>query len=435
MAQVNFNGTITATGQVISGVMDLPTARHNELPKFSDIQDDDILGGMDISDYKTKYMTIDQLRSKLIGEGIPQTPVLNNGVIELTVDEVHAETLRWDLPSITGKEFTLERRGVGMLQTTEYNILSTGGFLLTGTSPVMKLGETFILTLIQLQGGETEIINNSGSFITGIVQITTSTSWADTHKRKLINISGGTNKVVYTLPDLSDVEENTLIPIETNINNNFQSIINTSAGQLIYFGGSGYSQIVMGIGENLWVYRAADGWQVVASFGNYMTVGEVVISYKLLANTVIAEGQLLDRDAYPRLWAFAQSVGSSLVTEDDWNSDTTTYRGCFTTGPTGQNKFRVPDLRGAFPRFLDRGRGIDTDRADGRAGYWEDDQNKDHSHGLVFPDGVDDAAGAGFIMTSNSSTGGNVSLPTVVQASGGSESRPKNIGFLPLIKC
>lgn len=429
MAQVNFNGTITATGQTISGVMDLPTARHDELPKFSDIQDDDILGGMDISENKTKYMTIDQLRSKLIGEGVPQTPILNNGVVELTVDSVHAETLRWDLPSISGKEFTLERRGVGLLQTTEYNIISTGGFILTGTSPVMKLNEVFILRLTQLQGGDTEIINSSGSFLIGMITVTESMSWSDNHKRKLIHISGGANKVTYTLPDVSDVEENTLIPIETNINNNFQSKISTTAGQLIYFAGSSYSSLPMGKGDNLWLYRAPDGWQVVNAYGNFTRVGEVIFSHKLLPNSIIGQGQKVRKDEIPRLWIHASSLGTSLITDELWNSHPTKYRGCYAI--VNDDEFRVPDLRAAFPRFLDLGRGIDTDREDSRAGYWEEDQIKAHTHSFKFPDGSDSPGGGGNIVTSGSQSGiGDITLPNVVQSTGGSRTHPVNIGFI-----
>ncbi|SEV88980.1 hypothetical protein SAMN05428988_0164 [Chitinophaga sp. YR573] len=441
MSQIAFSGTITETGQAIAGVMDLPTARHNELPTFTDIQDDDILGGMDVSENKTKYMTIDQLRSKLIGEGIPQTPVLNNGIIELTVDPTHVDNLRWDLPSISGQEFTLERRGVGMLQTTEYNIISTGGFILTGTSPVMKLNETFILTLTKLQGGDTDIINNSGSFITGMVLVTTNTSWADAHKNKLINISGGTNKVTYNLPDISDVPENTLIPIETNINNTYQATIATTAGQLIYFAGSGYSQMWMGIGDNLWLYRGTDGWYVVTAYGNYLTVGEVIFGYNQPKNTIIAEGQLLRKDSYPRLWAYAQSVGASFITDAEWNELDTDgnpiRKGCFALAPTGDtDNFRVPDLRGAFARFSNRSDGLDQNgRTFDFPGGYQKDAVKAHIHGVENEEGNDNLGGGGWLASSNGTVGGYNNNHARTQSFGSAENTVKNYSFLPLIKC
>jgi hypothetical protein len=440
------NGTIIETGQAIT--VDIPTARHPELPSASDISDDDLMGLFDVSENKTKRMSIDQLRSKLIGEGIPQTPVLNNGIIELTVDAVHVDKLRWDLPSIVGKEFTLERRGVGLLQTTEYNIISTGGFILTGTSPVMKFGETFILRLTQLQGGDTEIINNSGSFITGMVLVTANLSWADAHKNKLINISGGANKVTYTLPDISDVAENTIIPIETNVNNTYQATVATTAGQVIYFAGVGYSQMWMGIGENLWLYRGTDGWYVITAYGNYLTVGEVTFGYNQRPNTIPAEGQLIRKDSYPRLWAFAQSVGASFITDAQWGEfvdGQPIRRGCFALAPVGDNdNFRIPDLRGTSPRFLDKGRGLDTNgRVFNNPGGYQTDAVGRHRHA------ADETSigetGKRFIKRKEGGPGGRFGIGSSDNGwelaeentgyFGSNENTVKNTGFNGYIKC
>lgn len=437
MSQVNFNGTIVATGQSISGTMDLPTARHPEMVRFSDIQDDDLVAGFDISENKTKVMDFTQLRSKLIGEGVPQTPVLNNGIIELTVDSVHVDNLRWDLPSIVGQEFTLERRGVGMLQTTEYNILSTGGFLLTGSSPVMKLGETFILTLTKLQGGDTEIIKKSGSLFSGMVPVTSSISWSDSHKGKIIAISGGTNKVTYTLPDLSDVEENTLIPFETNINNTYQSTIATTAGQLIYFGGTSYNQMYMGIGENLWLFNGTDGWYVVNAYGNYLTVGEPWFGYKKPPNTILAQGQLVRKDEYPRLWAFAQSLGTSLVTDTMWKEivgGRQIRQGCFALPPAGsEDFFRVPALEGGFARWKG---GIEPEaRPYNYPGGLQGDEIRAHTHEWNHQGSNDNLGGSGYLATANGASGGLETSHAQVIATGGLETRPMNFGFLACIRC
>lgn len=440
MSLVSFNAIITATGQAISGTIDLPTARHPELPAVEDIQDEDIIALFDVSEGKTKGAAIDKLRSKLIGEGIPQTPVLNNGIIELTVDSVHVDNLRWDLPSISGQEFTLERRGIGMLQTTEYNILSTGGFILTGSSPVMKLGETFILTLTKLQGGDTEIIKNSNSFITGMVTVNDSIAWSDAHKGKLLNISGGSNKVTYTLPDISDADENLLIPIETNINNTYQSIIAAPAGQLIYFGGTSYNQMVMGFGDTLWLYNGGDGWYVVNAYGNYLTAGEPVFSYKLLPNTLRAQGQLVRKDEQPRLWAAVQSYGLALVTDVQWHeldANGLQFRaGCFALAPAGNNdEFRLPDLEGMFPR------GLGGAAADGRAhnypGGLQASQNKAHDHTITSV-GQGDISQQGqpyLVLGTKHATTANHLVQATISSSGGTESRPINVGLYWLIRC
>jgi microcystin-dependent protein len=71
---------------------------------------------------------------------------------------------------------------------------------------------------------------------------------------------------------------------------------------------------------------------------------------------VVANGGLLSREQYARLWGFAQSSGN-LVADAAWTSAT----GSYSTGD-GVSNFRVPDLRGEFLRGWDNGRGVDSGR-------------------------------------------------------------------------
>lgn len=440
----NVPGVILETGQGIT--VTLPTARLPELPRFVDIADDDLVSGFDASDNKTKAMTIAMLRDKMVGEGVPTTPVLPNGIVQLVVDAVHQNNLRWDLPSLAGKQFTLERRGIGMLTTDEYQVLSTGGFLLTGDSPAMELSETFILTITQLQGGEGAIIGGSGSaFITGIVVVTDNTVYSDSHKNKLIAISGGTGtdakKVAYTLPDVTLVPENLIIPLETNINNKYQPTISTQAGQFIYFNSRSYSSLYMGLGESLWLFAASDGWYVISSFGNFQSIGEIIPSYKGdKLNTIIAMGQLLKRDEYPRLWQEVQGYGAALVTDDQ------KAPGLWTTGD-GSTTFRVPDLRAMFIRGLDYGAARDGDRisaGDGsKVGSFQPNENKSHQHTNIEADNSAHGSGSTAHNTPtpilvNQDSGGDLGhavLPgSATGFTGGHDSRPDNIALFYLIK-
>ena len=94
----------------------------------------------------------------------------------------------------------------------------------------------------------------------------------------------------------------------------------------------------------------------------------------------------------------------------------------------GVTTFNLPDYRGYFLRGVDGGAGIDpdagtrTDRGDGttgdEVGTKQDDENKEHSHGMLRDSAG--GAGAGLRVTGTGST-------VQTEVDGGNESRPKNI--------
>jgi phage-related tail fiber protein len=87
----------------------------------------------------------------------------------------------------------------------------------------------------------------------------------------------------------------------------------------------------------------------------------------------------------------------------------------------GTTTFNLPDARGTFDRGWDHGRGLDPGRT---FGSYQVDEFKSHTHTL--PQGGNDSgsnvygkSSSGFVATS---------------ATGGSETRPKNVAYLPIIK-
>lgn len=108
----------------------------------------------------------------------------------------------------------------------------------------------------------------------------------------------------------------------------------------------------------------------------------------------------------------------------------TTYAALFTAIGTkfgagdGSTTFNVPDLRGEFIRGWDDGRGVDSGRAIGTA---QADDFKSHTHPSDASPPIATAACAG---------GGNViaARGTATGASGGTETRPRNIALLACIK-
>ncbi len=93
----------------------------------------------------------------------------------------------------------------------------------------------------------------------------------------------------------------------------------------------------------------------------------------------------------------------------------------------GVNTFNLPDLRGEFIRGFDNGRGVDVERALGSA---QADEFKSHQHGRDYRPNVG-GGGHGFPSRSGSGSG-NVNYPT--NLTGGSETRPRNVAMMYIIK-
>jgi microcystin-dependent protein len=95
------------------------------------------------------------------------------------------------------------------------------------------------------------------------------------------------------------------------------------------------------------------------------------------------------------------------------------------------NQFLLPDLRGEFLRGWDNGRGVDSGRAFGSA---QTDIIKNHTH--PFPVDLPLAYGGTFVGTcqrGDTAPGPGVNA-TSAQTGGGTETRPRNVAFLPCIK-
>ena len=89
----------------------------------------------------------------------------------------------------------------------------------------------------------------------------------------------------------------------------------------------------------------------------------------------------------------------------------------------GSSTFNIPDLRGEFPRGWDDGRGVDSGRGFGSS---QADEFKSHTH--TSPGGSSPYSGTG---------GGGVFFVTyshTTNATGGNETRPRNIAMLACVK-
>jgi microcystin-dependent protein len=112
-----------------------------------------------------------------------------------------------------------------------------------------------------------------------------------------------------------------------------------------------------------------------------------------------ANGATISRAAYAALFA---AIGTTYGAGD------------------GSTTFALPDCRGEFLRGLDDGRGVDAGRGIGTS---QADQIKSHSHAYSL--GVTGGSGA---------PTPNASGTAQTQATGGNETRPRNVAMLACIK-
>lgn len=111
----------------------------------------------------------------------------------------------------------------------------------------------------------------------------------------------------------------------------------------------------------------------------------------------------------------------------------TTYADLFTAIGTrfgagdGATTFGLPDLRGEFLRGLDGGRGVDPGRVLGSA---QADELRSHTHTLNPAIALEDGGTGG----PGGSTSGTASLIGPTGATGGAETRPRNVAVLYCIR-
>ena len=133
------------------------------------------------------------------------------------------------------------------------------------------------------------------------------------------------------------------------------------------------------------------------------------------AGFVKANGALLSRAQYPALWSYAQGSGNLAASDGVWS------QGQFSPGD-GATTFRIPDLRGEFIRSWDDARGVDAGRAIGSS---QADELKSHTH----PTGQSGTTFGAAVVTHAVGIGSGNTLAT-----GGAETRPRNIALLACLK-
>lgn len=230
----------------------------------------------------------------------------------------------------------------------------------------------------------------SAKFVTDTRVITTSGAITATDAGKMLLVQGASSSLALTLPTPGTTDSYLMYMIVSDggVHVSVDITIAGGGGNIVYFGNRSNLNLIQG--ERAWILYTGTQYVVINDIQGLLRVGDILHQYDkdaTVQGAIFANGALLDRVQYKRLWNFVQQLDASmLVSEAVWNGAATEH-GRFSTGD-GATTFRIPRLY--TDGFL---RGVDgTLRL---AAAHEDDAVLNHQH--ITPSRGADFAGGGLI--------------------------------------
>lgn len=278
-------------------------------------------------------------------------------------------------------DYSIERRGFGSMQPgIDVDITAEGETftLIKEDGPVNDVfgeGEVFILHFEPRVNTNQPIeAVNSGRVFSATETLTENTVLLAAGVGKAYRIQSDNDTIEVTLPAINTMPENRHLCFISEGGNHINATIKTAGSDTIEWQNGTSQKIILGQSERIWLYVLDGVWVVSVASGNFDKVGEIFMSFdNSVINAVFANGGLLDRDVYSRLWEFVQGAGADIiVTDANWNNLALNNKGKFSYGD-GSTTFRVPLLYS--PGFL---RGVDG--AARKAGSYEGEMVGPHTH-------------------------------------------------------
>lgn len=333
---------------------------------------------------------------------------------------------------LDGWTFSLERRGVGtLMQGTEWDTVDGGGFKLLLTDDTFGANETFTVHFLPKIVTKTPAETSTG-VISDIVTLTADTQLDNSHYNKMLSCASVTFRMTHTLPAIADTPAQTLFAFNTNMGQQYNTTIQVSGTDSIFWNKEERSAVYLGRNEQLTIVKGADGWYIW-DFRPSVIVGSQFWADTVLVNTLERNGALLNRLDYPRLFnEYISNLPLSMITDEaTWATDATTNRGKFTMGD-GSTTFRIPDSRGTFVRAFDNGRGLDNGRV---IGTYQADGIKSWSMNVTIPKTATSRsdAGVGRFASGADENEPNDMTPFTITYNGTADTRPMNETKIPLI--
>jgi microcystin-dependent protein len=240
----------------------------------------------------------------------------------------------------------------------------------------------------------------------------------------LVNASGGARTITLPAANALGGRPIQITIVKTDTSANAVTVQRAGSDTI-----NGQTSLLLAVGDR--VTLISDGvniWFTVAGNPEVLVPVGTIIETSLAsppAGYVAASGALLSRTSFAALFNAANASG--LVSEATWSANSW---GRYSVGD-GSTTFRVPDLRGEFRRGLDSGRGVDSSRGIGtsQAGAMESHTHGPASGATSF---IGNQTGAGGTLGASQAPG--LTATSTTGATGGAETRPRNIATLVCIK-
>jgi hypothetical protein len=276
------------------------------------------------------------------------------------------------------------------------------------------------------------VYNRLGGYL-GIVDVTaTGSITAATHANKLVSVASTAN-VTLTVANVNTFKEGARLCFIAKLTGTGPFWCKVVTGQNMEDGSVISTSIYLYDGEMLELIADPDNsiWKLVNCKGNFDKVGQDELKRIQPRNSLIANGSTLSRATYIRLWNAVSSIAASEADKAYMR-----YAAMFGDGD-GATTFSLPDMRGLFWRGVDLSRGLDLGRMDDAAGGFEDMEIQTHNHTLETTNGsASNSTGADPVrgtITGTVNTQGGLGTGKSIGQTGGVETRPKNIGMVPII--
>lgn len=263
---------------------------------------------------------------------------------------------------LEGWDYTVDIRGMGLLDPDTELDQTPPGYQVTIAGYEIQPNELHIISFAPKQIVFNAPTNTGGNIFSEVEIITEDRALVEADKGKQFIIASDTSTIVITLPEIGSVAANRLFLFTSEGGNHKNAVIEVEGGSSEKIDWNGpQTEVILGQCEHIWLYKWVDpldennfSWKVCNASDRILQVGEVFYydRHLDLLNAVFADGSLLDRDVYPRLWNYIQSLDASMLVSDaTWNS-AFTETGKYSTGD-GSTTFRMRLIQSGFLRGVD----------------------------------------------------------------------------------